>query len=107
MHGVQSYPEGVLYPVVLQLRALVISESSDFPGIRYCQNSVQHHVLMGIYLFFVSPGGGLAIYRAGRRLGISWTPRPGTVASRGAEVVVAGGLLVLVGFGVGVGAQGA
>ena len=41
------------------------------------------------------------IYRAGRRLGISWTPGPGMVAGRGVEVVVAGGLLVVVGFGVG------
>ena len=39
--------------------------------------------------------------RAGRRLGISWTPGPGTLAGRGVEVVVAGGLLVAVGFGVG------
>ena len=38
---------------------------------------------------------------AGRRLGISWTPGPGAVAGRGVEVVVAGGLLVVVGFGVG------
>ena len=28
-----------------------------------------------------------SIYRAGRRLGISWTPEPGTVAGRGVEVV--------------------
>ena len=42
-----------------------------------------------------------AIYRAGRRLGISWTPGPGMVAGRGVGVVVAGGLLVVVGFGVG------
>ena len=40
-------------------------------------------------------------YRAGRRLGISWTPGPRTVAGRGVEVVIAGGLLVVVGFGVG------
>ena len=33
-------------------------------------------------------------------MGISWTPGPGTVAGRGVEVVVAGGLLVAVGFGV-------
>ena len=41
------------------------------------------------------------ICKAGRRLGVSWTRRPGTVAGRGVEVAVAGGLLVVVGFGVG------
>ena len=47
------------------------------------------------------PKSQKAIYRAGRRLGISWALGPGTVAGRGVEVVVVGGLLVVVGFGVG------
>ena len=62
--------------------------------------------LLELFFLFSSPPReerrGWEIYRARRRLSISWTPRPGTVAGRGAEVVVAGGLLVVVGFGVGV-----
>ena len=41
------------------------------------------------------------VYRASRRLGVSWTRRPGAVAGLVVEVVVQGGLLVVVGFGVG------
>ena len=41
------------------------------------------------------------IYRAGRRLGISWTPGPGTVAGQGVEVATEGSFLVVIGFGMG------
>ena len=55
-------------------------------------------------IFFISPlrgGRGWAIYRAGRRLGVNWTPRSGTVAGLRVEVVIESGLFVEIGIGVG------
>ena len=79
--------------------AIFIGRSNPASWSREKPNRVKNVLLIsGAVIIFLSPprGGGGA-----GRLGISWTPGPRTVAGRGVEVVVAGGLLVVVGFGVG------
>ena len=86
-----------MYTLILKSRKLLYS--STFHVLLEYISRLKFKISFSHFLFHLPPEGGRGwvIYRAGRRLGVNWTPRSGTVAGLRAEVVIESGLFVEVG----------